>query len=142
MTPDDMIRIAAARERLFRCIEDELNRDGHHKSYEGAIDITVSLPNIFERNTPPQWTIEWHCYVVPESGRHISWQGRTLAEAVVVMEAAVEKICFPYEMTRFERSMESCVDDTDFDGSTEGAGPNADFITYGDSRKEDRRGDS
>lgn len=133
MTIDEAMRLASLREQLFRCIEDELKKDGMHKSYEGAIDVTLSFPPIFERSNQPEWTITWHCYIVPESGRHHSWSGRTLAEAIAVAEAAARKIAFPYEMERFERDVGGCCDDpTEADGSA---------TIYGSSKKEGRLGD-
>lgn len=119
MTFDESLRIAALRERLFRCVEDELNRGDGHKSYEGAMDITMSLPNIFEREKPPEWAIVWHCYVVTDHGRHFSWTGSTLAEAIAVAESAVDKIALLYEMERFERNVDACCDEPgEEDGST------------------------
>lgn len=139
--PEESIRLAALRERLFRCIEDELNRDGHHKSYEGALEVTLAFPCIFERSQPPEWHIVWHCYVVPEEGRHVSWKGRTLAEALAQAEAAANKIAFPYEMARFTRQDSMCRDEIENigGGTTEGAGPDADLMIYGPSKREERR---
>lgn len=124
MNIDDAMRLAVLRERLYRCIEDELREDGMHKSYEGALDVTLSFPNIFEREKPPEWIITWHCYVVPDDGRHFHWGGRTLAEAIAVAEAASEKIAFKYEMKRFERDMAKCCDEPgEADGTAEIYGP-------------------
>ncbi len=126
MNMDTMMRIAVAQQRIFRCIEDALREDGHHKSYEGSMDITMSLPNFFEPG-PPKWSVTLNCYLLV-SGRHEIWEGRTLEEAVAQMEAAVQKICFPYEMQRFERDMGLNVDDeNEADGGT----------TYGPARFED-----
>jgi hypothetical protein len=124
MNIDCAMRLAALRERLYRCVEDELREDSGHKSYEGAMDVTLSFPSIFSRSEPPVWTITWHCYVVPESGRHFHWKGTTLAEAVAVAEAAAEKIAFGYEMKRFERDMGGCEDEPgEADGSVTSYGP-------------------
>lgn len=127
---DDAVRLAALRERLYRCIEDELREDPGHKSYEGAIDVTLSFPNIFNRSEPPSWTITWHCYVVPETGRHHDWSGRTLSEAIAVAEAEAEKIAFRYEMKRFERDMGGCVDEP---GEADGSA-----TIYGASKHEEK----
>jgi hypothetical protein len=128
MTMDDMLRVTRAQQRIFRCIEDELRQDGHHKSYEGAIEISLSLPNYFEQSTSPQWTISLHCYLLLD-GRHQSWSGRTLPEAIAKMEAAIDPICMPYEMDRFGREMGLCVDEPEErDGSS---------VIYGASRAEE-----
>lgn len=97
-------RITRAQQRLYRCIEDELRRDGHHKSYEGAVEVTMSLPNYFEQHQGITWLVEFHCYVLC-NGRHETWHGKTLAEAVAQFEAWSDKVAMPYEMTRFERDM-------------------------------------
>lgn len=131
MNIDEAMRIAALRERLYRCIEDELREDGHHKSYEGALDVTLSFPNIFDRREPPHWTITWHCYVVPKDGRHFHWKGRTLAEAIAVAEAAADKIASGYEMKRFERDMEGCCDEPGEDDGTS--------TIYGPGKHQERR---
>lgn len=114
---DLMMRIAVAQQRIFRCIEDELKEDGHHKSYEGSMEVTMSLPNFFEQGSPT-WTVSLHCYLLVD-GRHDSWTASTLSEAVAKMEDAVQKICSPYEMTRWEKSMGINVDDEhEKDGGT------------------------
>lgn len=129
MQMDSMIRIATAQQRIFRCIEDELREDGHHKSYEGSMEVTLSLPNFFEPGAP-KWTISLHCYLLID-GRHEHWTGRSLDEAVAQMEAAIAKICFPYEMRRFERDMGINVDD---ENEREGG------TTYGPGRAQEHEG--
>lgn len=128
---DDATRLAMLRERLYRCVEDEMNEDTLHKSYEGALDVTLSFPSIFERHESPSWIITWHCYVVPESGRHFHWKGKTLAEAIAVAEAASSKIAMPYEMRRFERQMGGCED--------EPGEANGEAVIYGPSKHEQAR---
>ncbi len=103
MSCDEAIRLAALRERLYRCVEDELDKgDGHHKSDEGVLEVTLSFPDIFHRSDQPTWTITWNCYVVFDHGRSRSWSGKSLTEALAVAEAEAERICFPYEMARIE----------------------------------------
>lgn len=101
-TFEEASRLMALRERLFRCVEDELDKGDGHKSYEGALEVTMSFPSIFERGDPPTWVITWHCYVVPETGRQLTWTGPSLMEALAVAENDANRICFPYEMARFE----------------------------------------
>lgn len=134
LSTDEALRLAAVRERLFRCIEDELRRDGHHKSYEGSIDVSLSFPNIFERDKAPEWCISWHCYVVdhPED-RHASFAGQTFREALALFEKWAQDVCWPYEMNRFERDMGGCVDDEE-----EASG---EATIYGPTRGHSQEGD-
>ena len=60
----DLARLAALRERCFKCIDREIALDGHHKSYEGAIDIRLG-----NRWAPDEISLELHCYVAPVNGR-------------------------------------------------------------------------
>lgn len=129
MDLDSALRIACMQQRIFRCIEDELKEDGHHKSYEGAMEVTMSLPNYFEQGREPEWTVSLHCYVMALDGRHASWTGRTLPEAIAQAEAAIDKLCFSYEMKRFERDMGLCDDEP---GEAEG-----DTVIYADPRHKD-----
>ena len=120
ISAENMFRLARMQERIYRCIEDELREDSHHKSYEGAMDVTLSLPNIFEREKPPEWTIGLHAYVLDGmDGRHDHWSGRTIDEAIAVAEAGVNKIARGYEMRRFSRAMDAmCDDENERDGGT------------------------
>lgn len=108
---DEMMRLAALQQRVFRCIEDELRRDPYHKSYEGRIEATMELPDIFSSDRTPSWTVSLSCYVLPIDGRHRSWCARTLAEAIAKAEQDIERICSPYEMVRFERDIGMCCDE-------------------------------
>lgn len=108
---DEMMRLAALQQRVFRCIEDELRRDPCHKSYEGRLEATMELPDIFSSDRTPRWTVSLSCYVLPLDGRHRSWSARTLAEAIVLAEAALDAVCSPYEFARFERDMSKCCDE-------------------------------
>ncbi len=126
MQSDEMLRLAVLQQRVFRCIEDELRDDGHHKSYEGAWDVTFSLPNFFERDKRPELTVTLHCYVIALNGRHHTWTGDTLAEAIAKAEHELGKVCYEYEYKRFAAHMLECVDE---DGESSG-----DVVIYGDSR--------
>lgn len=102
MTPDECMRLAVLRERLFRCVEDELSKAEVHKSYEGALEVILSFPDIFHRAAPPTWVIRWSCYLVLSKGNERAWHGKTLGEALAIAERDTDTICFPYEMARFE----------------------------------------
>lgn len=110
MTIDESIRLAVLQQRVFRCIEDELESDNCHKSYEGAMDVTLSLPNIFVRDDKPKWHISLHCYVINMNGRHHNWTGDTLSEALAKAEHDLGKVCGEYEFKRFSNRLE-CVDE-------------------------------
>ena len=108
---DSSVRLARMQQRIYRCIEDELRQDGHHKSYEGAMEATLSLPNMFQQEIGPEWTVTLHCYVMALEGRHAHWTARTLPEALAKAESAIDKLCAPYEMARFARDMNACDDE-------------------------------
>ena len=74
-------RFAALRKRVFAMIEKELDEDSYHKSYEGAIDVTLSYPNYFEESDTPGADITLHCYILV-NGRHITFSGNSMAEAL------------------------------------------------------------
>jgi hypothetical protein len=128
LTNDQAIRLGRMQERIYRCIEEELDRDPHHKSYEGALEITMGLPNIFSRGDGPTYTISLHAYVLSTvSGRHEHWAGKTLSDALAKAEQGIDDICQDYEFARFARQMDAmCDDDCEQAGGT----------TYGDNRHE------
>lgn len=129
ITTEQALRLGRLQERIYRCIEDELNRDPGHKSYEGALDITFSLPSIFEREKPASWSIELHAYVLDGmDGRHEHWRGATLEEALGAAEHGVNKIAQHYEFARFSRQMDAMCD-----GQNEQQGGK----TYGAMRSEE-----
>ena len=111
ITTEQAIRLGRLQERIYRCIEDELRTDGHHKSYEGRLDAILSLPDLFHRGDDPTWTIELHCYVLPFEGRHQSWTARSLDDALAIAEAAIGRVAAHYEQARFDRAMLALDDD-------------------------------
>lgn len=115
-----LFQLARLQERVFRCIEDELNMDGTHKSYEGAIDVTYSLPNIFEREQSPVWSISLHCYVMAHlDGRHRSVTAPSLPEAIAKAEQLIGGACERYEFQRFSRRMDAmCDEEAEIQGAT------------------------
>jgi hypothetical protein len=117
MTPDECLRLTALQQRVFRCIEDCLREDGHHKSYEGSMEVTMTLPNVFEQGGRIKWSVSLHCYLICD-GRHDTWTGNTLSEALAKAEEKIDSYCQPYEMKRFERDMGLCDDEEgEADGS-------------------------
>jgi hypothetical protein len=87
-------RFLKIREELFDAIKKDLEKDGHCKSYEGAMEI--GFPNFFDDSAPHEnsWRITLHCYVVGPR-RHYEWMGKTLDEAVGKMEKDIKKWLSP-----------------------------------------------
>ena len=85
-------RFYMLRQRLFDLIRAVDN--GYHKSYEGAIDINFSFPNIFESSGNPEPAelvrIELHCYLLC-SGRHEEFTGHSFEEALDKFERWIEE---------------------------------------------------
>ena len=88
----DFYRFDRLRDRVFKLIEKELEDDdgGCHKSYEGAIDLTISYPNYFEQENEPYCQIELHCYLLI-NGRHITFDGETMKDALDGFEAWIKE---------------------------------------------------
>ena len=87
----DFYRFDRLRDRVFKLIEKALkDSDGCCKSYEGAIDLTISYPNYFEDEEEPSVHIELHCYLLV-SGRHITFGGETMAKALDRFEAWIKE---------------------------------------------------
>ena len=100
-------RLIRVQERVGRSTFHELRKDGHHKSSEGAVSITFSLPSVFEPNGKPTWTVEVYSYVLGPERNH-SFHGSTAAEAVSKAEDAVAEWCFGSEMEMFEGACPVC----------------------------------
>lgn len=79
-------RLMTLRKRLFNLIR--AVDKGIHKSYEGALDITIPLPGIFEDYNLPA-KIELSCYLLC-NGRGEVFIGETLDECVDRFEEWIE----------------------------------------------------
>lgn len=84
-------RFYALRTRLFGLIE--AVDDGYHKSYEGAMEITVRFDNIYEAergaDSPPyDFLLSVHCYLLI-NGRHEDFKGDTFTECLDRFEKAL-----------------------------------------------------
>ena len=90
MNEKDLKRFYKLRQRLFKMIKAAIEEDPCHKHYEGAIEIIQEFPNYFEDNgaMPCSVEIKVHCYVV-WPGRHYSFVGNTVEEALNKFEAAM-----------------------------------------------------
>lgn len=86
-------RFFELRGRLFDLIRKV--DDGYHKSYEGALDVMLSFPNIYESDGNPEceWLcwIELGCYLLIEDGRHKKFHGETFDECLDQFEEWLTK---------------------------------------------------
>jgi len=92
-TAEHWQRFVQLRAELFTAIAQSLAEDGHCKSYEGA--LSVSLPNFFEERAAHEhdygwlreeaWGIELHCYLIGPN-RHYRWSGVSFDEALCKAE--------------------------------------------------------
>jgi len=85
MTKAENLRFHALRKKVMDAVKEQLEYDGHCKSYEGAFEVTVCYPNYFEDENasqgPAYYVITLHCYVLGPH-RHYDWHGKTFAEAL------------------------------------------------------------
>ena len=95
---DDWSRFYELRAKVFDAIKkivEDPEDDGHHKSYEGAMDVTFGFDNYFETDdVTSTWEvrIELHCYLLI-NGRHAEWTGKTFSEALDGLEQWIGEIC-------------------------------------------------
>ena len=71
-------RLKEAQELLFKLVEQEVAIDGHHKSYEGALNIR--LPGVYEDTTDICLILS--CYGCPMNGRAHYYEAPTLLECI------------------------------------------------------------
>jgi len=78
ISPNQMIRLFKLRQKLFKMIrvEDELS-GGHHKSYEGRLELTLELPAVWYETKDHEWHLHLACYLLC-AGRSETWSGKTL----------------------------------------------------------------
>ena len=113
---DEAIRLARLQERLRTATFHELRKDGHHKSSEGAVSLSINLPPVLSDDRDPYWAVEAFSYLLCPDGRSASWIGKTAAEAISKAEDAVKQWCLGSEMEMFELAMSPIPDtggDTD-----------------------------
>ena len=101
MTPEQILRISELRSRVIRATYEAFREDGSHKSAEGAADISLCLPNMFESDQRPTWAVSIYSYVIGP-GNH-TWTDKSLDGALALAEAEVAKWCEPYEFRAFVR---------------------------------------
>lgn len=88
ITPQEWERFYQLRSRLFRIIE--AVDEGYHKSYEGALELNICFPNIYEadykpRSDPECYILTLHCYLLV-NGRHETYRGSTLTRCLDKLE--------------------------------------------------------
>lgn len=91
ITAKEWERFYALRTRLFELIQ--AVDDGYHKSYEGAVDLTISFPDVFESEynakfPPEYYTLTVHCYLLI-NGRHKDFEGETFTKCLNQFEKAL-----------------------------------------------------
>lgn len=91
ITQSEWERFKALRARVFNLIE--AIDEGYHKSYEGAMEIVMEFPNIFEAeegsiNEPCFYCIKLHCYLLVD-GRHEDYDGETFKDCLDALEGDV-----------------------------------------------------
>lgn len=79
-----LAKMEALRTDVFAQIAKMLAEDGHCKSYEGGLRFEVTWPNYFEAREGAGliFGVYFDCYLIPPSGRHNSWFGKTPEEAM------------------------------------------------------------
>ncbi len=100
---EDNIRLAVLSQRLIAATYREIRKpDVIHKSSEGAVSISMHLPNAFEQSSGIVWVVEAYSYLFCPDGRSDSWTGKSPSEAISKAEDAVSSWVFMSEMDEFE----------------------------------------
>ena len=100
------MRLAAVHQRLIAATFREIKKDGHHKSAEASMAISMHLPNAFEQSEGITFSVEAYSYLLNPDGRLSSWIGRTAAEAVSKAEDAISQWVSQSEFEEFCGDME------------------------------------
>ena len=99
---DDLLR--EFRELVFSGIKRSLELDGHCKSYEGAVEFHVQLPNYFKEthgedhgfmaamgsDPGPNYKLTLHCYVLGPA-RHYDWEDSDVVDVFARATADVQR---------------------------------------------------
>lgn len=86
---EDWEQFLQLRERIFKTIEEIIeDPNATWKSYEGRFDLSVSFPNYFERDTPPDWSLHFACYLIgPNRGE--DWFGVDFHSVLIQAERTI-----------------------------------------------------
>lgn len=96
------MRLAAVHQRLIQATYREIKKDGHHKSSEASMTVSMHLPNAFEQGEGPLFSVEAYSYLLNPDGRLQTWRGKTMQEAVSKAEDAISDWVMMSEMEEFE----------------------------------------
>ena len=107
---DDSVRLVRLQERIRAATYHELRKDGHHKSSEGNVCLSFTLPPVVGDTREPYWCVEVYSYLLCTNGRSDSWTGKTAAEAIGKAEDAVNQWCFSSEMEMFSLARGECAE--------------------------------
>lgn len=99
---ETLARLTATHQRLIAATYREIKKDGHHKSSEAAMSLTMCLPNAFSQHEGVTWMVEAYSYLLNPEGRLQTWHGKTAAEAVSKAEDAISDWVMMSEMEEFE----------------------------------------
>lgn len=105
---DIAFRLAQLQARLKAATYHELRKDGHHKSSEGALSLSFSLPPVVGDRRDSYWTVEAYSYLLCPSGRQDSWSGKSPEEALAKAEDDIGEWCRSAEMEMFGVAMGMC----------------------------------
>lgn len=78
-----LIRFIQFRKRYLKAIERALEKDDHHKSYEGQMLVEVYWPDYFHDNEmlPSEVVLKIDCYVLGPNRSYV-YHGNTLGECL------------------------------------------------------------
>lgn len=100
---DTAQRLIRLQERLRRATYHEMQKDGMHKSSEGAMELCFHMPPVVGDEAKPNWSVWAYSYLLHPDGRSERWFGDTPAEAISKAEDDIKKWCFGPEMEEFEQ---------------------------------------
>lgn len=100
----EAVRLARLQERLRHATYHAIREDGHHKSSEGAIELSFCLPPVVGDERDPYWSLEVYSYLLIKEGRTQTFIGKSAAEVISKAEDAADQWCFRAEMNAFEQA--------------------------------------
>ena len=88
MSENEMRLFRDLQQRVYRLVE--FVDEGYHKSYEGAIDVTLCFPSIYTRDEEPDCRITLHSYLLI-AGRHMDFYSQSFGGALRQLEKWVKE---------------------------------------------------
>lgn len=98
---EEATRFIQLRESVIWATREALKEDDHHKSSEAACSIIFSLPDMFESDQRPTWSIQVYSYILGIGNE--TWSAKSLTVALALAENEIERELEPYKMKEFER---------------------------------------